>query len=76
MAIEFAADNIRVNAILPGAVDTPMLRAGLGAGTQALAVSSTGSKTWPGGQSTDGSDSPRKSPGQSTFWLITTSRRL
>jgi NAD(P)-dependent dehydrogenase (short-subunit alcohol dehydrogenase family) len=30
MAIEFAADNIRVNAILPGAVDTPMLRAGLG----------------------------------------------
>jgi NAD(P)-dependent dehydrogenase (short-subunit alcohol dehydrogenase family) len=29
MAIEFAADNIRVNAILPGAVDTPMLRAGL-----------------------------------------------
>ena len=29
MAIEFASDNIRVNAILPGAVDTPMLRAGL-----------------------------------------------
>lgn len=29
MAIEFAADNIRVNAVLPGAVDTPMLRAGL-----------------------------------------------
>lgn len=29
MAIEFAKDNIRVNAILPGAVDTPMLRAGL-----------------------------------------------
>ncbi len=26
MAIEFAKDNIRVNAILPGAVDTPMLR--------------------------------------------------
>lgn len=26
MAIEFAADNIRVNAVLPGAVDTPMLR--------------------------------------------------
>ncbi|MBN1668063.1 MAG: SDR family oxidoreductase, partial [Anaerolineales bacterium] len=25
MAIEFAPDNIRVNAILPGAVDTPML---------------------------------------------------
>jgi glucose 1-dehydrogenase len=30
MAIEFAGANIRVNAILPGAVDTPMLRAGLG----------------------------------------------
>ncbi len=29
MAIEFAPENIRVNAILPGAVDTPMLRAGL-----------------------------------------------
>ncbi len=29
MAIEFARDDIRVNAILPGAVDTPMLRAGL-----------------------------------------------
>ena len=32
MAIEFAGDSIRVNAILPGAVDTPMLRAGLGRG--------------------------------------------
>jgi NAD(P)-dependent dehydrogenase (short-subunit alcohol dehydrogenase family) len=32
MAIEFAHDNIRVNAILPGAVDTPMLRAGLDRG--------------------------------------------
>lgn len=31
-AIEFAKDNIRVNAILPGAVDTPMLRSGLGRG--------------------------------------------
>ena len=29
MAIEFAPDNIRVNAVLPGAVDTPMLRQGL-----------------------------------------------
>jgi NAD(P)-dependent dehydrogenase (short-subunit alcohol dehydrogenase family) len=29
MAIELAHDNIRVNAVLPGAVDTPMLRAGL-----------------------------------------------
>jgi NAD(P)-dependent dehydrogenase (short-subunit alcohol dehydrogenase family) len=32
MAIEFAPDSIRVNAILPGAVDTPMLRAGLARG--------------------------------------------
>jgi NAD(P)-dependent dehydrogenase (short-subunit alcohol dehydrogenase family) len=32
LAIEFAPDNIRVNAMLPGAVDTPMLRAGLGRG--------------------------------------------
>jgi len=29
MAIEFAADNIRFNAVLPGAVNTPMLHAGL-----------------------------------------------
>ena len=29
MAIEFAPENIRVNSILPGAVDTPMLRAGM-----------------------------------------------
>jgi glucose 1-dehydrogenase len=32
IAIEFANDNIRANAILPGAVDTPMLRAGLNRG--------------------------------------------
>jgi glucose 1-dehydrogenase len=32
LAIEFARDNIRVNAMLPGAVDTPMLRAGLSRG--------------------------------------------
>jgi len=32
LAIEFAPGNIRVNAILPGAVDTPMLRAGLNRG--------------------------------------------
>lgn len=29
MALEFGSDNIRVNAVLPGAVDTPMLHAGL-----------------------------------------------
>jgi glucose 1-dehydrogenase len=32
MAIELASANIRVNAILPGAVDTPMLRSSLGGG--------------------------------------------
>lgn len=32
MAIEFAPDNIRVNAVLPGAVDTPMLRSGMNRG--------------------------------------------
>ncbi|HUF38330.1 MAG TPA: SDR family oxidoreductase [Anaerolineales bacterium] len=32
MAIEFAGDGIRANAILPGAVDTGMLRAGLSRG--------------------------------------------
>ena len=32
MAIDFAQYDIRVNAILPGAVDTPMLRNGLGRG--------------------------------------------
>lgn len=34
MAIEFAPDNIRVNAVLPGAVDTPMLRAGFHRGRE------------------------------------------
>ena len=29
MAIEFASDDIRVNAVLPGAVDTPMLRSSM-----------------------------------------------
>lgn len=32
VAIEFAQDNIRVNAVLPGAVDTPMLRASMNRG--------------------------------------------
>lgn len=32
MSLEFASDGIRVNAVLPGAVDTVMLRAGLGRG--------------------------------------------
>jgi len=32
MAIEFAKDDIRVNAVLPGAVDTPMLRDGMNRG--------------------------------------------
>jgi glucose 1-dehydrogenase len=32
MAIEFAPDNIRVNTILPGAVNTPLLHNGLGRG--------------------------------------------
>ena len=32
MAIEFAHEGIRVNAVLPGAVDTPMLREGLNRG--------------------------------------------
>jgi NAD(P)-dependent dehydrogenase (short-subunit alcohol dehydrogenase family) len=32
MALEFGSDNVRVNAILPGAVDTEMLRSGLDRG--------------------------------------------
>jgi glucose 1-dehydrogenase len=35
MAIEFAPDNIRANAVLPGAVDTPMLRASMKRGSLA-----------------------------------------
>jgi NAD(P)-dependent dehydrogenase (short-subunit alcohol dehydrogenase family) len=50
LAIEFACDQIRVNAISPGAVDTPMLRAGLTRGHLAGAsvedlIASLGKKT-------------------------------
>ncbi|MGV8049434.1 MAG: SDR family NAD(P)-dependent oxidoreductase [Anaerolineaceae bacterium] len=50
MAIEFAPDNIRVNAVLPGAVDTPMLRAGfnrghLSAGTEEDQLAALARKT-------------------------------
>jgi NAD(P)-dependent dehydrogenase (short-subunit alcohol dehydrogenase family) len=50
MAIEFADDGIRVNAILPGAVDTPMLRDGIrrghvGDGTDEELLDALGQKT-------------------------------
>ncbi len=50
MAIEFAEDGIRVNAVLPGAVDTPMLRDGLrrghvGDGTDEELLEALGQKT-------------------------------
>jgi len=50
MAIEFAVDGIRVNAVLPGAVDTPMLRDGLrrghvGEGTEEELLDALGRKT-------------------------------
>jgi len=50
LAIELAPDNIRVNSILPGAVDTPMLKAGLnrdhaGSGTPAERLENLASKT-------------------------------
>ena len=50
MAIEFADDGIRVNAVLPGAVDTPMLRDGIrrghvGDGTDEELLDALGRKT-------------------------------
>lgn len=50
MAIELAPDHIRVNAILPGAVDTPMLHAGLsrghvGGGSLAMRLENLANKT-------------------------------
>jgi NAD(P)-dependent dehydrogenase (short-subunit alcohol dehydrogenase family) len=36
MAIEFAADGIRANTVLPGATDTPMLASGLDRGNSKL----------------------------------------
>ena len=50
LAIELAPDNIRVNAVLPGAVDTGMLRAGLnrdhaGGGTPAQRLENLARKT-------------------------------
>jgi glucose 1-dehydrogenase len=50
MAIEFAEDGIRVNAVLPGAVDTPMLRDGLrrghaGEGTEEEMLAALGRNT-------------------------------
>ncbi len=50
LAIELAPDNIRVNSVLPGAVDTPMLQAGLnrdhaGSGTPAKRLENLARKT-------------------------------
>jgi len=50
LAIEMAPDNIRVNSVLPGAVDTPMLKAGLsrdhaGSGTPAERLENLARKT-------------------------------
>ena len=76
MAIEFAADNIRVNAILPGAVDTPMLRAGLdrdhaGGGSMPERLENLARRP-----STGGSENRRKLPMPFIFWQITTNPPL
>jgi len=44
MALEFAADGVRANAVLPGAIDTPMLRAGLGRGHAGRSQASVASR--------------------------------
>ncbi len=76
MAIEFAPDNIRVNAILPGAVDTPMLRAGLGAVTWVMATCRIVWITLRGRQSAAKSASPKRSPARFTSWRIMSNRLL
>ncbi len=74
MAIEFAPDNIRCNAILPGAVDTPMLRAGLNRGhRRRRRYPCSGWTTWRARRSTGGSASRRRSPRRSTSWPTTPS---
>ena len=44
VAIELARERIRVNAVLPGAVDTPMLHAGLMRGHVAGAKQAVGAR--------------------------------
>ncbi len=70
MAIEFAPDNIRVNAILPGAVDTPMLRAGLNRGHVQAVISRPGWTTWRARPSTGGLAPRKRSPMPSTSWQM------
>ena len=76
IAIEFAGDNIRVNAILPGAVDTPMLRAGLNRGTWPVKMCTPASTTWPAKRLMDGSAGPKKSPTPSISWRMIPNPRL
>jgi len=62
MAIEFAPDNIRVNAVLPGAVDTPMLRAGFHRGRDNEASEESQLAALAAKPSTDALGCPKKSP--------------